>query len=225
MAPVKLRHWWRAYARDATGLWLNQHPDAGEAHRGVRDRKRPGAAARGAAGDPKAHRQRAGASREARRLHLPGSGALGAVSGRRRFGRRLGQAGPRQGLSGHHAAARQDPEHLGTGAGTDRQLAGGPRYQRRARGGRRLGGHCRVALPQDLHPGRCRLGRAAHCDVAVRFVLAPFPAAGQPRPCLRRYAAVIPDRCRQAGVLCAGDRRARCAAGAMERRIRAPSRR
>ena len=54
----------------------------------------------------------------------PGSGALGAVPGRGRFGRRLGQAGARPRIPGHHAAARQDPEHLGARARRDRQLAG-----------------------------------------------------------------------------------------------------
>jgi topoisomerase IV subunit B len=47
----------------------------------------------------------------------PGPGALRAVPGRGRLGRRLGQAGARPRVPGRDAAARQDPEHLGGGSG------------------------------------------------------------------------------------------------------------
>ena len=114
-ARARPRRWSRRTRAMPCGLWLNQHPDAGERHR--RSSRSPtrrsgcsAATARGA----QARRQRPGAAGQARRLHLPGSGALGAVPGRRRFGRRLGQAGARPGVPGHHAAARQDPEHLGS---------------------------------------------------------------------------------------------------------------
>jgi DNA gyrase/topoisomerase IV subunit B len=54
-----------------------------------------------------------GPARQARRLHQHDPGAHRAVPGRGRLRRRLGQAGARPRVPGHHAAARQDPEHLG----------------------------------------------------------------------------------------------------------------
>ena len=109
------------FARDSVALWLNRHPDAGEriaqfaianaqerakaAQQVVRKRIAGGPALPGKLADC--------ISQEPRRSR--------AVPGRRRLRRRLGQAGARQGFPGHHAAARQDPEHLGTRAG---QIAG-----------------------------------------------------------------------------------------------------
>ena len=91
-----------------------------------------------------------------------GSGAQRTIPGRRRFRRRLGQAGARPRVPGHHAAARQDPEHLGSRSGEvlasqevhDISVAIGvdPGSERPDR----------PALPQDLHPRRRRFRRAAH---------------------------------------------------------------
>ena len=55
-----------------------------------------------------------GAARQARRLHVAGTGALRDVPRRGRLGGRFGQAGARSQHAGDHAAARQDPEHLGS---------------------------------------------------------------------------------------------------------------
>ena len=120
------------FVRDSLALWLNRHPDAGEriAQFAI-DNAQERAEGR-AAGGAQAHRRRPGAARQARRLRQPGSQALRAVPGRGRFGRRLGQAGARQGLPGDHAAARQDPEHLGAGPGADRRQRGSAQHQHRA---------------------------------------------------------------------------------------------
>ena len=117
------------HARDAAALWLNQHPDAGERIAQFAIENAQERIARGRARGAQARGQRPGAARQARRLQLAGSGALGAVPGRRRLGRRFGQAGARPRVPGHHAAARQDPEHLGARARRDRQLAGSARHR------------------------------------------------------------------------------------------------
>ncbi len=57
------------------------------------------------------------------------------------------------------------------------------------------------ALPQDLHPRRCRLGWPAHRDAAVCAVPASFPGAGAGRPRLHRDAAAVSSRRRQGSVL------------------------
>ena len=61
------------YARDSTALWLNQHPDAGEAHRAVRHRECAGAPQGRAARDAQARGGRSRVARQAGRLHHPGS--------------------------------------------------------------------------------------------------------------------------------------------------------
>ena len=103
------------FARDSLALWLNRHPDAGEriAQFAIENAQERAKAA-----------QKVMRKRIAGGPALPGKLAdcvsqepqpLRAVPGRGRFRRRLGQAGARQGLPGDHAAARQDPEHLGAG--------------------------------------------------------------------------------------------------------------
>ena len=96
---------------------------------------------------------------------------------RRRFGRRVGEAGPRSGAAGDSAAARQGAEHrervAGEGAreqGADRSRDGArlrPRQELRA---------AAAALRQDHHPGRRRLGRQSHRHAAADVHL-PAPAA------------------------------------------------
>jgi len=97
------------FVRDSVALWLNRHPDAGEriAQFAIANAQERAKAAQ------KVYRRRPRAAGQACRLRQPGAEALRAVPGRGRFGRRLRQAGARQGLPGDHAAARQDPEHLG----------------------------------------------------------------------------------------------------------------
>ena len=101
-------------------LWLNQHPDAGEriaqfAIENAQERTK-------AAQQVKRKRITAGPA-------LPGKLAdctnqdpkhSRAVPGRRRLRRWLRQAGARSRVPGDHAAARQDPEHLGSRSGRDR---------------------------------------------------------------------------------------------------------
>ena len=55
-------------------------------------------------------------ARQARRLQIDRPRRIGAVHRRRRFRRRLGQAGPQQQDAGGAAAARQDPQFRGAGA-------------------------------------------------------------------------------------------------------------
>ena len=62
----------------------------------------------------------------------------------------------------------------------------------------------RAALSQGLHPGGRGFRRSAHRHAAVRAVPAAFPPAGGGRPRLRRDAAAVSHRCRQAGAVCAG---------------------
>src|SRR5262252_2359965 len=178
------------------------------AYRAVRHRQRPGAREGRAARGEKAHCRRPRAARQACRLRQPGAQALRAVPGRRRFGRRFRQAGARQGLPGDHAAARQDPEHLGgrpRAAGGERR---GAQHQRRPRRRSGLDRSVVAALSQGLHPRRCRFRRAAHRDAFVRAVPAALPAAGGARPRARGDAAAVSDRCGQTGALRARRRRA-----------------
>ena len=76
-------------------------------------------------------------------------------------------------------------------------IPGSPQYQHRHRRRSRRHRSIGSALPQDLHPGRCRQRRAAHCHPAVRPVSSALPAAGDGRACLRVHAAAVSDRRRQ----------------------------
>ncbi len=103
--------------KDAFALWLNQHPEAGEkiaqfAIGNAQERSR--AAARVTR---KRLVRRPGVARQACGLHAAGTGALRAVPGRGRLGRRFRETSARSLLPGGHAAARQDPEHLGSRGG------------------------------------------------------------------------------------------------------------
>ncbi len=164
--------------KDAFALWLNQHPDQGEkiamlaianAQQRFKDsqkiaRKRivSGPALPGKLADC--------VSQD------PARGELFLVEGD--SARRFRQAGARPRHPGHHAAARQDPEHLGGGYGRGAAIPGGPQHQHRDRRGSGRDRPVRVALSQDLHSGGCRQRRSAHRHPAVRPVPAPLPAAG-----------------------------------------------
>ncbi len=129
-------------------------------------------------------------------------GADRAVPGRGRLGRRLRQAGARQGVPGDPAAARQDPEHLGGRSGAGAGLAGGARHRRGARRRSRLG--------QDVDGLRygkvCILADAdsdgAHiATLLCALFLRHFRPLVARRPRVRRHAAALPHRRRQGGLL------------------------
>ena len=167
------------------------------AHRAVRDRQRPGARQGRAARRAQAHLRRPRTARQARRLRQPGPAPVRALPGGGRLRRRLRQAGARQGLPGHHAAARQDPEHLGARVRRDRLLRGSARHQRRPGRRSRLPGSEPAPLPQGLHPRRRRFRRPAHSNSALRALPPALPPAGDQRPRARRHAPALPDRRRQ----------------------------
>ena len=119
-------------------LWLNRHPDAGEriaqfaitnaqerakaAARVVRKRISGGPALPGKLADC--------SSQEPKRSELflvEGDTAGGSPSRRARR------------IPGHHAASRQDSEHLGSGIGLHRLVGRSAQHQRRARCRSRLG--------------------------------------------------------------------------------------
>ena len=100
------------------------------------------------------------------------------------------RAGARQGFPGDPAAARQDPQHLGSRigqrAGVERSAR--PRGRDRLRSGQ--GRHLRPALRQGHHPGRRRLRRPAHRHAAD----ARCSSSISPRWCAR---ATCSSRCRR----------------------------
>ncbi len=177
--------------------------------RAVRDRERAAQAQGGEDGGAQAHRRGPGVARQARGLHDPRAVARRAVPRRGRFGRRLGEAGARSRDPSRHAAARQDPEHVGGRSRRAAGLAGGAQHQHRARRGSGLGQARRLALPQGLHPRGCRFRRAAHRDTVVRAVLEALRAARRSRSRVRRHAAALSHRRRQGSALRARRGRAR----------------
>lgn len=66
----------------------------------------------------------------------------------------------------------------------------------------------RLRFGKDLHPGGCRFRWPAYRHLAVRLVSAAFPSAGRARAYLRRHAAALSHRCRQADLLRLGRQRA-----------------
>ena len=173
--------------KDAFALWLNQHPDQGEkiamlaidnAQQRFKDsqKDRPQARGRGTC-----------AAGQARRLRQPGSRARRAVPGRGRFGRRFGEAGARPQHAGHHAAARQDTEHLGVRRAGGAALAGSSRHQRR-------------------HRRRSRAPRICRACATTRSASSPMRTAtdSTSRRCCARCSCAITGRwCRPATSTCA----------------------
>ena len=93
--------------RMARGKSAERAPDHPEDDR---RRRRARSRAQGARGEPQVGDRHLRPARQARRLPGEGPGQVRAVPGRGRFGRRLGQAGPRPTLPGDPAVARQDPQ-------------------------------------------------------------------------------------------------------------------
>ena len=206
-------------------LWLNQHPEAGEkiAQFAIANAQERAEGREG--GRAQAHRRGSGAAGQARRLHHAGAGARRAVPGRRRLRRRLGQAGARPRVPGGHAAARQDPEHLGSRGGRD--AASQEVHD--------------IAIALGVDPGSDKLDGLRYHKVCIladadsdgqhiatllcALFLRHFRPLVARRPRVRRDAAAVSHRRGQAGVLRARRGRARPAFSiGSTPRTRAPSR-
>ena len=132
----------------------------------------------------------------------PGRDHQRAVRRRGRFGRRLGQAGPRPRPPGDPAAARQGAQHRGhlDRQGAGEQGAGRPGHGARLR--RRQGLRpVADALRQGDPPGRRRFRRPPHRHAAADLPLPAPAAAHRRRPRLPGAAAALPHRHRQGDVL------------------------
>ena len=97
---------------DKIAEWLEENPAQRALDHPEDDRRRRRARSRaqGARGEPQVGARHFEPARQARRLPGKGPGQVRAVPGRGRFGRRLGQAGPRPPFPGDPAVARQDPQ-------------------------------------------------------------------------------------------------------------------
>jgi topoisomerase-4 subunit B len=93
--------------------------------RAARDLERTASAENREEGRPQADRLRACAARQARGLHVTGAAPRRALPRRGRLGRRLREAGARSRDAGRDAAARQDPEHMGSRRRGAPRIAGG----------------------------------------------------------------------------------------------------
>ena len=194
--------------------WLNHNISVAEAivgahhPRRARARSEPRGAGRGLAQERDL--DAAQPARQAERLHQLQQRRQRAVRRRRRFGRRLGQAGPRPRAAGDPAAARQGAEHrervARQGAREQGAVRPGDGARLRPRQELRAG---EAALRQDHHPRRRRLRRQPHRDAAADVHLPPPAAAHRERQGVPRAAAALPHRHRQGDVLGARRRAAR----------------
>ncbi len=137
-----------------------------------------------------------GPARQTHRLWLRRSHAGGAVPGGGWLRGRQRQAGAGSRVPGHHAPARQDPEHLGGGGRSGACLAGGARYFGGHRARSRLQRSQWPALRQGVHPGGCGLGRSAHRHPALRPVCEALPRPGGAGARLCGHAAPVSYRYR-----------------------------
>ena len=130
-------------------------------------------------------------------------GAVRAVPGRGRFGRRLRQAGPRPPVPGDPAAEGQDPERregalrqaARLGRDRDADHRAGLRHRQ---GGVQPG---EAALPPHHRHDRRRRGRLAHPHAAAHVLLPADAGAGRARPHLHRAAAALQGQARQGRAL------------------------
>ena len=187
------------------GSYLEEHPAGRAEHHREGGERGPGprGGAQGARPGPQEVRAgERGAAGQAGRLLARRPGALRALPGRGRLGRRQRQAGPQPVVPGHPAAPRQDPQR---GAGPDRQdplQRGDPRddhgHRHRREGRLQAGGR---ALPQDHPHDRRRRGRRPHPDAAAHLLLPADAGADRGGLRLHRAAAALPGGQGQGGVL------------------------
>ena len=96
-------------------------------------------------------------ARQAPRLHQPRHQSFRVVSGRGRFGRRIGRGRPATGVPGRVAFARQNHQRLQVARRQGAlQRRGQEHHLGGRRGNRRRGGPVEAALRQDHHHDRCR---------------------------------------------------------------------
>ena len=218
------RSWSRASSRTISALWLAQHPDAGEkiAQFAIANAQERMKAAQ------KVQRKRISAGPA-----LPGKLADCATDDPRRSelflveGDSAGGSAKQARDKDFQAIMPLRGKILNTWEldhGEIASSAGGARHQRRARRRSRARPNLAPALPQDLHPRGRRFRRAAHRDAAVRAVPAALPAAGHAGPRLRRDAAAVPHRRRQAGAPTRSTKASAscCSTASRPRRSRAP---
>ena len=128
-----------------------------------------------------------------------------ALHRRRRFGRRIGQAGTRSLASGDPAAPRQGAEHRervgGKGPGEQGAVRSG--HGSRMRAGEELRPHPAPLRPRH-HPRRRGFGRPSHRHPAHDVHLPAHAGADHVRPGVPRSASALPDRHRQGDLLGAG---------------------
>ena len=128
---------------------------------------------------------------------------LRALPGRGRFGRRLGEAGPRPQVPGDPAAARQDPQRRARALREARQLAGDRHADHRARDRIRQGRiqPGQAALPPHHHHDGRRRRRLAHPDAAADVLLPADAGTGRAGAHLHRAAAAVQGQAGQGGEL------------------------
>ena len=154
--------------------------------------------------------RRHGPAGQARRLPGARPGAVRALPGRGRFGRRLGEAGARPQVPGDPAAQGQDPERRARALRQAARLGGDRDADHRARLRHRHRGiqPRQAALPPHHHHDRRRRRRLAHPHAAAHLLLPADARAGRARPHLHRAAAALQGQAGQGRALPQGRARA-----------------
>ena len=168
----------------------HHHPEDHRRRRGARS------GAQGARGEPQVGARHRLAARQARRLPGEGPGQVGAVPGRGRQRRRLGQAGPRPPRPGDPAAEGQDPQRRARPLRPHALVQGGrhPHPGDRHRHRPRRFQHREIALPQDRHHDRRRRRRRPYPHAAAHLLLPPDAGDHRARAPLHRPAAALQSR-------------------------------
>jgi DNA gyrase subunit B len=169
-----------------------------------RDRRQGDRRGPRARGGPQGARPDAAQGRARIRRHaaqagrLPGarSGALRAVPGRGRIGRRHRQAGARPPLPGHPAAQGKNSQRREGALRQDAGPRGNPHADHGARHRHRQGRFRfhQGALRQDHHHDRCRRGRLAHPHAAADLLLPPHERADPAQPVFIAQPPLFPHQ-------------------------------